>query len=58
MTARIHPTAIIEEDVQVGPDTAIWDHAHVRRATRIDSCRRLRTKSLSLGSPAHGHKIL
>jgi acetyltransferase-like isoleucine patch superfamily enzyme len=33
--ARIHPTAIIEDDVVVGPGTAIWDHVHVRRAASI-----------------------
>ncbi len=36
MTARIHPTARIEEGVEVGADTAIWDHVHVRGpGTRI-----------------------
>lgn len=35
MTTRIHPTAILEEGVEVGPGTRIWDHAHVRGPTRI-----------------------
>jgi len=36
MTARIHPTARIEEGVEIGPGTAIWDHVHVRGpGTRI-----------------------
>ncbi|HTO54911.1 MAG TPA: DapH/DapD/GlmU-related protein [Myxococcota bacterium] len=36
MTARIHPTARIEEGVEIGPETAIWDHVHVRGpGTRI-----------------------
>ena len=36
MTARIHPTARIEEGVEVGAETAIWDHVHVRGpGTRI-----------------------
>ncbi len=36
MTApRIHPTAIIEEDVEIGPGTAIWDHVHIRGPARI-----------------------
>lgn len=30
MTARIHPSARIEEGVEIGPGTAIWDHVHVR----------------------------
>lgn len=34
--ARIHPTAEIEAGVEVGPDTAVWDHVHVRGpGTRI-----------------------
>lgn len=35
MTARIHPTARIEDGVEIGPETAIWDHVHVRGPTRI-----------------------
>src|SRR5437879_88245 len=35
MSARIHPTAIIEEGVQIGPGTSIWDHVHIRHGTRI-----------------------
>lgn len=36
MSTRIHPTARIEEGVEVGSDTAIWDHVHVRGpGTRI-----------------------
>ena len=35
MSARIHPTAIIEEGVQIGAGTSIWDHVHIRRSTRI-----------------------
>jgi len=30
MTARIHPTARIEEGVAIGAGTAIWDHVHIR----------------------------
>jgi acetyltransferase-like isoleucine patch superfamily enzyme len=33
--ARIHPTAMIEQDVQIGPGTAVWDNVHVRHSTRI-----------------------
>jgi len=35
MTSRIHPTAIIEDGVQIGPDTSVWDHVHIRHSTRI-----------------------
>ncbi len=30
MTARIHPSARIEEGVDIGPGTFIWDHVHIR----------------------------
>jgi len=36
MSAYIHPSARIEEGVEIGPDTAIWDHVHIRGpGTRI-----------------------
>jgi len=36
VSARIHPTARIEDGVEIGPGTAVWDHVHVRGpGTRI-----------------------
>ena len=35
MAAHIHPTAIIEANVQIGAGTSIWDHVHIRHSTRI-----------------------
>jgi UDP-2-acetamido-3-amino-2,3-dideoxy-glucuronate N-acetyltransferase len=32
---RIHPTALVEDDVIVGPGSAIWDHAHIRHGARL-----------------------
>jgi UDP-2-acetamido-3-amino-2,3-dideoxy-glucuronate N-acetyltransferase len=32
---KIHPTAIIEENVSVGDKTNIWDNVHIRRDTQI-----------------------
>jgi UDP-2-acetamido-3-amino-2,3-dideoxy-glucuronate N-acetyltransferase len=32
---RIHPTAIIEENVQIGDGTSIWDNVHVRHSATI-----------------------
>jgi acetyltransferase-like isoleucine patch superfamily enzyme len=32
---RIHPTALVEADVEIGESTAIWDNVHVRRGARI-----------------------
>ena len=35
MSIRIHPTAMVEDGCQIGDDTAIWDHVHVRHGARI-----------------------
>src|SRR6516165_7563356 len=32
---RIHPTAIIEPGVVIGPGTSVWDNVHVRHSTAI-----------------------
>jgi acetyltransferase-like isoleucine patch superfamily enzyme len=33
----IHPTANVEEGVQIGEGAAVWDHVHIRRGARIGS---------------------
>jgi len=35
MKSRIHPTAIIEDDVKIGRGTAVWDNVHIRYAAQI-----------------------
>lgn len=35
MNRRIHPTAIIEEGVEIGPHTSVWDNVHIRHSTQI-----------------------
>ncbi|MDQ1629408.1 MAG: hypothetical protein QOI54_3152 [Actinomycetota bacterium] len=30
MTPRVHPTAIVEDDVILGAGTSVWDNAHLR----------------------------
>jgi acetyltransferase-like isoleucine patch superfamily enzyme len=35
MSTLIHPTATVEDDVTLGPETAVWHHAHIRRGTRL-----------------------
>lgn len=32
---RIHATALIEPGVEIGPGTAVWDHAHIRGPARL-----------------------
>ncbi len=31
----VHPTALIEPDVTIGRNTAVWDNVHIRCSTRI-----------------------
>jgi UDP-2-acetamido-3-amino-2,3-dideoxy-glucuronate N-acetyltransferase len=35
MGVRIHPTALIEDDVQIGDATSVWDNVHIRKTARI-----------------------
>ncbi len=35
MTTRIHPTALIEDDVTIGDGTSIWDNVHIRHGAKI-----------------------
>ena len=34
-TVRIHPTAIVEQDVRIGDRTSIWDGVHIRQGASI-----------------------
>ncbi|MGD1857864.1 MAG: acyltransferase [Leptolyngbyaceae cyanobacterium] len=35
MSVRIHPTAMVEENVTLGDGTSVWDSAHIRHGTRL-----------------------
>ena len=35
-TSIIHPTAVIEQDVQIGNNVAIWHFVHIREGAKID----------------------
>jgi acetyltransferase-like isoleucine patch superfamily enzyme len=35
MSIRIHPTALIEGNVEIGDGTNIWDHVHIRHSSTI-----------------------
>lgn len=35
MVAHVHPTALVEDGVQLGEGTSVWDHVHLRGPSRI-----------------------
>ena len=35
MSARIHPTAMVEPGVEIGAGTSVWDNVHIRAPARI-----------------------
>ena len=35
MSVRVHPTAIVEDRVEIGPGTSVWSHVHIRGPARI-----------------------
>lgn len=37
MTATVHPTAIVEDGVSIGPGSAVWDSVHLRGPSEIGS---------------------
>jgi UDP-2-acetamido-3-amino-2,3-dideoxy-glucuronate N-acetyltransferase len=36
-SVRVHPTAIVEDDVEIGEGTSVWDNAHLRGPSKIGS---------------------
>ncbi len=35
MTAKVHPTAIVESEVELGDGTQVWDNVHIRGSARL-----------------------
>ena len=35
MAVRVHPSAIVEDNVSIGEGTSIWDNVHIRHSTKI-----------------------
>lgn len=35
MSVRIHPTALIESNVEIGAGTSVWDNVHIRHSSTI-----------------------
>jgi UDP-2-acetamido-3-amino-2,3-dideoxy-glucuronate N-acetyltransferase len=56
-SVRIHPTAIIENDVQVGEGTAIWDNVHIRRSSKLGEQCVVGEKSYIAPGVIIGHRV-
>jgi UDP-2-acetamido-3-amino-2,3-dideoxy-glucuronate N-acetyltransferase len=37
VSSGVHPTAIVEPGVEIGPGTSVWDSAHIRGPARVGS---------------------
>lgn len=57
ISARIHPTALVEENVSIGDGTSIWDHVHVRRDARIGRECIIGGKSYIAYGVSIGHRV-
>ena len=51
MQMRIHPTAIIEDDVQIGPDCEVGAYAVIKRFTRLGARNRVYEHAVIGGEP-------
>jgi acetyltransferase-like isoleucine patch superfamily enzyme len=57
MVPRIHPSAIIEENVEIGAGTAVWDHVHIRHSTQIGEECIIGEKSYIAYGVRIGHRV-
>ena len=57
MTGFVHPTALIEEGVEIGRGTAIWDNVHIRRGARLGEECIVGEKTYIAGGVRIGHRV-
>jgi acetyltransferase-like isoleucine patch superfamily enzyme len=57
MTTRIHPTAIIEENVLIGSRSSVWDNVHIRHGARIGEECIIGEKSYIAYDVSIGHRV-
>lgn len=57
MAVRIHPTAIVEDNVQLGDGTSVWDNAHIRHDTTLGEQCIVGGKSLIAYDVRIGHRV-
>jgi len=57
MSFYIHPTAIVEDGVEIGPGTSVWDNVHIRHSTRIGEQCIVGEKSYIAYNVRIGHRV-
>jgi acetyltransferase-like isoleucine patch superfamily enzyme len=57
MSARIHPTALVEEGVEIGEGSSIWDNVHIRHHARIGEQCIVGEKSYIAYDVKIGHRV-
>jgi acetyltransferase-like isoleucine patch superfamily enzyme len=57
VSPEIHSTALIERDVEIGPDTSIWDNVHIRRGARIGAECIIGEKTHIAGDVSIGNRV-
>lgn len=57
MSVRIHPTAIVEENVSLGDGTSVWDNAHIRHDTTLGNECIVGGKALIAYDVRIGHRV-
>jgi acetyltransferase-like isoleucine patch superfamily enzyme len=55
--AVVHPTALVEEGVEIGPGTAIWDNVHIRSGARLGAECIVGEKSYIAGGVRIGDRV-
>ncbi len=57
MPVRIHPTAIVEDNVRLGDETSVWDNAHIRHDTVLGEQCLVGGKALIAYDVRIGHRV-
>lgn len=57
MTARVHPSALVEDGVALGDDTAVWDNAHLRTGAVVGASCIIGGKSYVAGDVRIGDRV-
>ncbi len=57
MTIRVHPTAMIEPGVEIGPGSSIWDNVHIRHGARLGEQCIIGEKTYIAYGVSIGHRV-